>query len=185
MSGPVTSFLHRLLIALGLLATISAAGCTAKSATSGGAPADGQPASSASTSPAATPASTPSADAIENLVADNTVRSQLTSAYVAYMHISPADVAGFLPNSIYYAYDPAKDAYWALATFVPSKTAPLRVLVNFQDGGNIGIFTRAESGTWQVKQAGIPPVCNLLRFFPRNVLTTWSMPTEVPAGIAC
>jgi hypothetical protein len=115
---------------------------------------------------------------IRNLAISNTLRAELTAAFVALWRISPSDVAGTLPGSVYYAYDPTTDTYWALADFAPSVTAPQRVLVGFQDGGSLGFYTKVGSGPWQVQTGGAPPRCTEERFFPRAVLTAWSLPTD-------
>jgi hypothetical protein len=122
--------------------------------------------------------------AIRNLAISSALRTELTAAYVAYKRISPSDVAGITAGSVHYAYDPATDTYWALANFVPSGTAPLRVTVGFQDGASWGFFTKVGSGPWQTQEGGEPVVCLEVRFFPRAVLTAWSLPTDT-ASFGC
>ena len=122
---------------------------------------------------------------IRNLVISSAVRSELTAAYVAYRRISSSDVAGTRPGSVHYAYDPATDTYWALANFAPSGTAALRVKVGFQDGPSWGFFTRAGSGPWKAQTGGEPVVCLEVRFFPRSVLTAWSLPTDTAIAGGC
>jgi hypothetical protein len=186
---PVITVSRGRLAGLGLLAVITSAGCAAHPAPSP--PASSQAASSAAITPgsspatSAAPAPSASADAIENLAADGSVRSELISAYEAYVHIPPADVTGLARGSLYYAYDPAASTYWALASFVPSAAAPQNVLVGFQDGGATGLFTKAGRGTWQVRQGGVPGICAELKFFPPAVLTAWSLPTAPPPGVGC
>jgi hypothetical protein len=121
---------------------------------------------------------------IRNLAVSSAVRAELTAAYVAYKRISPSDVAGTRPGSVRYAYDPATDTYWALANFAPSGTAPPRVTVGFQDGASWGFFTKVGSGPWQARVGGEPVVCLEVRFFPRAVLTAWSLPADT-AGSGC
>jgi hypothetical protein len=106
------------------------------------------------------------------------VRNELTVAYVDLRGISVSDVAGTIPGSVYFAYDPATDTYWAEATFVPSRTASSKVLVGFQDGGSIGLFVRAARSGWQVQLGGEPIVCAEVPFFPPAVLMAWSLPTD-------
>lgn len=113
------------------------------------------------------------------------MRSQLTAAYVALRQISASDVSGTYPDSVYYAYDAATNTYWAMAQFVPSKTAPANVAVNFQDGGSSGLFTKIGSGPWQVRGGGIPFFCIEGQFFPKAVLAAWALPTAPPAGTRC
>jgi hypothetical protein len=186
----------RVLVGAGLLATIAVTGCTAGSTSSPGAAGDGQPTSQPATTPIATPstgqssAATPSASptesaGIENLLVSSAVRSQLTAAYVALRQISGSDVSGTQPNSVYYAHDQTTNTYWAMADFMPAKTAPQNVLVNFQDGGSTGLFTKIGSGPWQVRQGGIPAVCVESEFFPKSVLAAWAISTNRPPGLNC
>ena len=186
----------RVLVGAGLLATIAVTGCTAGSTSSAGAAGDGQPTSQpASTAVGTAPAGQSSAPApsasptgstgIENLLVTSDLRSQLTAAYVALRQISVSDVSGTRPNSVYYAYDQATNTYWAMADFTPAETAPQEVLVNFQDGGSYGLFTKVGSGPWQARQGGIPAVCVESEFFPKSVLAAWAISTNRPAGLNC
>jgi hypothetical protein len=111
------------------------------------------------------------------------VRGQLTAAFVAYKRISPSDVAGTFPRSVYYAYDPATGTYWALAQFRGSGTESFNVQVSFQDGGNYGMFRKTAAGTWQAQDPGFPPVCGEVKFFPHRVLKAWSLPTRPPVQV--
>jgi hypothetical protein len=182
----------RVLAGAGLLAAIAVTGC---SASGPGAASDGQSSStSTTTAPDSPPAGqpTPSASAsptpstgIQDLLVSSTVRSQLTAAYLALRQIPASDVSGTRPNSVYYAYDQATNTYWALAIFVASKTAPPKVLVDFQDGGSGGLFKKIGSGPWQVQQGGIPFACVEGRFFPKAVLAAWAFSTSPPPGTHC
>jgi hypothetical protein len=116
---------------------------------------------------------------------DHKVRSELAAAYVAFRRISRSDVAGFVPGGVYYAYDHATSTYWALASFVPSRTAPMKVLVSFQDGGDTGLFIKAGPGGWQVQRGAEPVYCVEVKFFPRAVLKAWALPTKAPRGVDC
>jgi hypothetical protein len=167
----------------GMLASLMAAGCTSH-ASRAAAPPPSQPASTAT---ASTPAPSPTASApagVQNLLVPPAVRRDMTATYLAYMHFKPAGIAGTAPNSVYYAYDPASGTYWAMATFVASQKAlrsspgsPLyQVLVNMQDGGNQGLFTRTSGGAWQMQTAGVPPQCQIFKFFPKAVITVWALP---------
>jgi hypothetical protein len=179
---------RRMLDWLGLLATVAVAGCTAASTSGAAAPGHGRSASLAAIAavpPGATSGAAPAGPgSVRNLVVSRDVRNELTAAYVGYRAIAPSDVAGTRPGSVYYAYDPATDTYWALANFLPSSTASSRVLAGFQDGASIGLFTRAGTGSWRVHLGGEPVVCTEVRFFPHPVLTAWSLPTET-AGSGC
>ena len=170
---------------LGLLAMVAAAGCTATSASSPAAPGPGRsasPAATAAVSPGAASGSAPAGPGgVLNLPVSRDVRKELTAAYVNSRGISLSDVAGTIPGSVYYAYDPATDTYWAEANFVPSRTASSKVLVGFQDGASIGLFARAARSGWQVELGGEPVVCTEVPFFPPAVLRAWSLPTDTAA----
>jgi hypothetical protein len=185
----------RVLVVAGLLGTIAVTGCTAGS-TSSAAAGDTQPSSRPPTtalsapptgqSSAPSPSASPTESAgIEDLLVSSAVRSQLTAAYVALRQISAADVSGTQPNSVYYAYNPATNTYWAMADFIPAQKAPQNVLVNFQDGGSTGLFTKTGSGPWHVRQGGIPAVCVETQFFPKAVLAAWEISTNRPPGLNC
>jgi len=168
---------------LGLLATVAVAGCTATSTSSPAAPGHGRsasPAAATAVSPVAVsvPAGT---GGVRNLPVSRDVRNELTVAYVNLRGISLSDVAGTIPGSVDYAYDPATDTYWAEANFLPSRTASQKVLVGFQDGASIGLFARAARSGWQVQLGGEPVVCAEVPFFPPAVLMAWSLPTDTAA----
>jgi hypothetical protein len=179
------------------LALVATAGMTACSAN--GTPTNSGQGNVQTTNPAATtsaaaaqtaaaPSATPSSTGgIQNLVISAAEKSQLTAAFVALKGISLSDVAGAGPTqgSVYYAYDPATDTYWALAQFATSSTASFNVQVNFQDGGSIGMFRKAGAGAWQVQLGSVPEWCGEAQFFPLPVLAAWSMPTTKPAGLGC
>jgi hypothetical protein len=184
---------RRLLAALSLLFSIALVGCASNSGPGVSATARGQDASSPlAASSAATPpaAAAPtvsttsmSSGPVADLAASSTTRSQLEAAYAASKGIPVADVAGTVPGSIYYAFDPARNAYWAVASFEPSKTAPLAVQVAFQDGAATGMFAKFGSGGWQAHVAHEPVVCEEVRFFPRQVLAVWSLPISAAAAV--
>ena len=166
---------------LGLLAVVGVAGCTATSASSPAAPGPGRSAGPAVTTAVSPGAAADSAAGVRNLAVSRDVRSELTAAYTGYRGISLSDVAGTRPGSVYYAYDPATDTYWAEANFLPSRTASSKVLVGFQDGASIGLFTRAARSGWQVQLGGEPVACTEAQFYPQAVLTAWSLPTDTAA----
>lgn len=179
---------RRMLGWLGLLATVAVAGCMASSTPGPAAPGHGRSASPAATtavSPTAASGSAPAGPGrVRNLAVNRDVRNELTAAYTEYRGISPSDVAGTRPGSVYYAYDPATRTYWAQADFAPSSTASVKVLVGFQDGASIGFFTRIGNGSWQVQPGGAPVFCTEVRFFPQAVLIAWSLPADT-AGLGC
>ena len=179
---------RRMLGWLGLLATIAVAGCTAGPPPGPAAAGYGRsanPAATTTVSPGATSGSAPAAPGgVRKLAVSPDVRDDLTAAYAGYRGISLSDVAGTRPGSVYYAYDPATYTYWARADFLPSGTASPKVLVAFQDGASIGLFTRIGNGGWQVQLGGEPVVCTEVQFFPPAVLMAWSLPTGT-AGFGC
>ncbi len=172
----------------GVLACLMAAGCS-----TGGSPAGAQspsqptstgvdvPASSSPTLTASSP--TVTSAGVEKLLVSPSVRRELTAAYVAFMRFKPSGIAGTAANSVYYAYDTSTDVYWAMATFEPSAAAlrskpgsPMfNELVGMQDGGNQGLFTRTDGGSWEVEQAGDPPQCQIVKFFPKAVIKAWAL----------
>ena len=179
----------RVLAGAVLLTTIAVTGCTAGSTSNPGAVGVGQPTSQPATTVVGTaPAgqSSPTASAgIENLMVSSALRSQLTTAYVAFRHLSASDVSGTRPNSVHYAYDQATNTYWAMADFMPAQTAPMNVAVNFQDGASTGLFTKIGSAPWQGRQGGIPAFCAESQFFPKPVLAAWAISTTRPPGLNC
>jgi hypothetical protein len=187
----------RAMAGAGLLAAFSVTACSASPASSPSAAGNGQPSNPAVTAtgtapvvqssappPSGSPSSAVSAG-IQNVLVSSAVRSQLTAAYLAMRQIPASDVSGTYPGSVYYAYDPATNTYWARAVFVPSKTAPLNVLANFQDGGSEGLYTKIGSGPWQIHHSFFPEVCADEEFFPKAVLAAWALPTSIPAGLNC
>lgn len=122
--------------------------------------------------------------AIQNLQVSSAVRSTLTSVYVNYRHFNASDISGTTPNSVYYAYDPSTQTYWAMASFMPSSTASQQVLVGMQDGGETGLYKMTAGGSWSIALNGEPPYCGEMRYFPQPVLAAWNMGTA-PAGLVC
>lgn len=177
----------RLPAVLGLLAAIAVAGCSAYSTSHPVAAVLNQPASPGTAAPSSRPTATASASAssgaIKNLVVSTAVRAELTAAFEAFNKLPASYVKGTEPGSVYYAYDPATDAYWAMADIEPSATGLQDDPAGWQDGGNIGLFEKVGSGAWKGGVAGEPPECGELRFFPHTVLAAWSLPTTPPAGV--
>ncbi len=168
-----------------ILACVMTAGCTQNGNPAAAPPPRESASSTFSPIPAASssaPTTSPSASApvgVQNLAVTASVRRELIAAYVAYKHFKSSDVAGAAPRSIYYAYDPADDTYWAMADFLLSSTASLDDQVEMQDGGNVGLFTRTASDAWQVRNPGFPPACEVLALLPKAVITVWALPTPV------
>jgi hypothetical protein len=111
------------------------------------------------------------------------VRGELVAAFAALNNWPLSYENGTEPGSVYYAYDPATDTYWAIARIQPSPTGLREEPAGWQDGGNVGLFKKVGSGPWKAGIAGIPVECGLLRFFPQRVLAAWSLPTTPPAGM--
>jgi hypothetical protein len=181
-----------ILIGLAFLATTGLAACAAHGTPSSAGPTNGQTATAAANASAAAsqPATAPSPapTGIQNLVISSADKSQLTAAFVAFKGISLSDVNGGGPSagSVYYAYDPSTDTYWALASFAPSSTASLDVQVGFQDGGGTAMYQKAGAGPWQMGgNPGFPEFCGEVKYFPAAVLTAWSMATTAPPGLTC
>jgi hypothetical protein len=162
---------------------VLATACTAQSTPAASDSAVAHATTPASASSPGSGSSAPASAGVQNLVVSASVRRELTSAYEAFMHFQASGIAGTLPNSVYYAYDPATGAYWAMATFRPSAAAlkskpgsPLfNELTDMQDGGDQGIFTRTSGGAWQVQDAGVPPQCQIVKFFPKAVIAAWAL----------
>jgi hypothetical protein len=194
--------------AIGLLIAAAAVGCTKSSAphsvASSSAPASVASSSAASSVPATSEQpTTPSAPAptksltatssprptssggVQNLVASTAVRSELLTAFATIHNIPVSYLVGSTPGSLYYAYVPATNTYWAMASYDPVHTDPLVVMVSFQDGGDTGLFKKVGSAPWQVVLGGIPLFCGEERVFPQAVLEAWSLPTAPPAPSDC
>ncbi len=183
-----------ILLSLGLAATLSMAACTATEPPNSGGlgtsratpPSAGHtalPAASRIRTHAATPGG------IQNLVISSAERDVLTAAYAATyaaglrIPVSGLGAPAAAPGSVYYAYDPATDTYWALASFEP--TAPSSDPTAYMDGTTTGMFRRAGTAAWQVMIPINPDICQELRFFPQRVLIAWALPTALPAGLTC
>jgi hypothetical protein len=172
------------------LVAIAVAGCSpfsssgsAAAPASSAATANSQTASSAApaAAPAATPSATSSSGGVQNLTATAAVKSELLAAFAAVKNIPASDVAGADPDSIYYAYDPATQTYWAMAIYGAKSTDSQTVQDSFQDAGSHGFFKKSGSGPWQV-DLDIGPCANIF-FFPQAVLVAWDIPA--PVGVTC
>lgn len=101
------------------------------------------------------------------------------AAFVAFTHDPPSDIAGTEPGSVYYAYLPATQTYWAFGRFLPSPSASQRTLVSLQDGGNIGIFKQQAGGGWMMLSEGGEPFCPTKSAIPPAVQSRWGL-TDPP-----
>ena len=81
------------------------------------------------------------------------------------------------PGSVYYAYQPTTDNYWALATFTSASGAPLPSTVMFGK--------RGAAGSGNVAYDMAPLICGEIRWYPQEVLSAWSLPSSPPPGVTC
>ena len=122
---------------------------------------------SSTTTEQTTPASTTtqSPPAVENLVADATVRQDLLTAFSTFRSdgtntpgfaaIPQGAVGSIQSGSLYYAFIPSSSTYWAMASFDPTAAASqTSASVGFQDGGSTAVFARTQAETWTVKYVG-------------------------------
>jgi hypothetical protein len=127
-----------------------------------------------------TPSTTPTAGgAVQNLVVNSAEGSELTAVFVAQKGIPLSEVAGGgpFPGSVYYAYDPAIETFWASADFKPANGLSLTAIEAFEGTGDIGMLRKAGAGSWQMQTAASSLRCLAPHFFPKAVLIVWSLPT--------
>jgi hypothetical protein len=95
------------------------------------------------------------------------------AAYVAHNGLPPDQVAGTAPNTVYYAYVPSTQTYWAIAGFVPTANASYNTQVAMQDDGCCGIFTMTAGGSWTFAGSylGVPCPGQV----PAAVFTLWQL----------
>jgi hypothetical protein len=182
-----------MLACLAVLAAGTLAACAACPASNAARSADGETASAtAATATASAPAGQPSATptaagTVQNLVISTAERGDLTAVYASTyaadstVPVSDLGAPAVTPGSVYYAYDPATDTYWALARFEP--TAPVSDQTAYMDGTSVGMFKAVGTGPWQVTIPVNPDVCQEIQFFPAAVLAAWSLPTVPPADV--
>jgi hypothetical protein len=112
------------------------------------------PAASAQATRAPTGRATSSAS---RLPVSAALQRQLLGLYAGYRHIPTSDIGQAAPRSVQGARTgTATD--WAVMLFVPAATALLPVRVEFQDGADIGLFTRKPGKAWQVVGLGGRPL---------------------------
>jgi hypothetical protein len=136
-------------------AALVLAGCSG-GGTPSGAPTTTSTTTTSSTSAptSSTPTSTSSTStssaggAAQNLVASAAIKSALVAAYVAHNGLPASQVAGTAPGSVYYAYVPSTNTYWAIAGFVPTANAAYQTQVSMQDEGCCGVFSQPAGGSW-------------------------------------
>jgi hypothetical protein len=103
----------------------------------------------------------------------------LIRAFAAYDHIPEQDVVGTASGSVYYAYDPSSSTYWALAKMDPQLSAPVPVLVKFQDGANRVIFAERRGSGWTVVSLVGEPPCLAQQGLPGTIESLWGL-TDPP-----
>ncbi|HEX3796251.1 MAG TPA: hypothetical protein VHV57_17290 [Acidimicrobiales bacterium] len=136
------------------------------------------------TVPTTTPttATTATSGADQNLAVTAQVKSDLVAAYVAHSGLPASQIAGTAPGSVYYAFRPASNAYWALATFAPSPTADMNTQVAMQDDGCCGVFEQPVGGAWTYVRStgytGVPCPGQI----PADLFTVWNLTVPGDCG---
>jgi hypothetical protein len=179
------------LVGISTMAVASVSACSARTApiTAGaGNTRTATPAATAAASPTATVAASPSvgvsgatptaSGGIQNLVITSAEKNELTLALAAWEDLPVSDISGGAPDpgSVYYAYEPATNTYWALATFTSGIGPPNQFIVMFWQTGLAGPWHVAEDGTL---------ICGEVQWFGPEVLEAWSLPTTPPPGVTC
>jgi hypothetical protein len=155
-----------------VMASCTSGGSTSPTTTSGSSTTVAGSTSTAGTAVSTTSTSSPG---IQNLPVSNTVKNQLSTAYVAFRGFKATDVIGTAPNSVYYAFDPSSGTYWAMAEFVPSQEAGNQVQVSMQDAGGFAWFSQKSGDNWKARNGSFPPWCHADQFFPSGVLAVWAI----------
>lgn len=98
------------------------------------------------------------------------------AAYASFRGIPESDIAGTEPGSTHEAFQPSAQMFWGTARYEPSQSAG-QDAASFQDGGNVGVFTRVPGGTWKMTEVGGEPFpCP--GELPADVLSVWGMTTS-------
>ncbi|HEY3811400.1 MAG TPA: hypothetical protein VGL49_08190 [Acidimicrobiales bacterium] len=111
-------------------------------------------------------------DTIHNLFINDQTKADLVNAFATVQHLTPNEIQGIAPGSVYYAYDATTNMYWAVATILPSAwylALPSELQTNF--GGGPWVFTKVSAGWNEI--AGIGSGCPL----PTDVLAVWGKTT--------
>jgi hypothetical protein len=120
-----------------------------------------------------TGATTTTSGAPQNLAATAALKAQLTAVYVAHNNLPADQVAGTAPGSVYYAYLPSTQTYWAIASFVPTSTSSQQTQVSMQDDGCCGIFTQTAGGSWTFVSGYLGSPCT--GQIPAELMTLWNL----------
>jgi CHAP domain len=75
---------------------------------------------------------------------------------------------------LHVASDPAHKGFWATAEFRPSGRVTPRAAIDFQDGGNIGIFRSGNDISWHMSGVGGEPFPCPARV-PPGILAAWGL----------
>jgi hypothetical protein len=139
-------------------------------------------AATGTTTTAAASATTTTSGADQNLAVTAAIKSDLVAAYVAHSGLPASQIGGTAPGSVYYAFRPASNAYWALATFVPSATADMNTQVAMQDDGCCGVFEQPVGGAWTYVRStgytGVPCPGQI----PADLFTVWNLTVPGDCG---
>jgi hypothetical protein len=103
-----------------------------------------------------------------------TTADKLRRAFSAFYRIAPRDVGAVVAGSLHVASDPAQKGFWATAEFRPSGRVTPRVAIDFQDGGDIGIFRSGNDISWHMTGAGGEPFPCPARV-PSGILAGWGL----------
>jgi hypothetical protein len=103
-----------------------------------------------------------------------TTADKLRNAFAAFYHIAPRDVGTVVAGSLHVASDRAHNGFWATAELRPSGRIPSRVAIDFQDGGNIGIFRSRDDISWHMSGVGGEPFPCPARV-PSGMLAAWGL----------
>ncbi len=147
---------------------------TSSSTTSTVAPTTGPkpvPSTSATTLPQY-PASGPT----ENIIPSAQDLAAFEAAYASFRGIPESDIGSTQPGSTHEAFQPSAQMFWGTARYEPSQSAG-QDAASFQDGGNVGVFTRTPAGAWKMTEVGGEPFpCP--GELPPDVLSVWGMTTS-------
>ena len=111
----------------------------------------------------------------QNLPVTAAIKTALVAAFASYDHIPEQDVSGLRSGSVYYAYQPSTGTHWALATVDPISTAPVSVLVKFQDGVDRAIFAERPGAGWSVVNLVGEHPCLTRQGLPSAIESLWGM----------
>lgn len=186
-------------VTLALLAAAGIAACSVnqppRDAEPGNSQTAGIPATPAATQAPSPPAGAPStsatpavASSVKNLVISSAERIDLRTAFLGYKGVTTwaQYVGGPTLGTVYYAYDPATDTYWAMGTFWGYAQAQVYLpnfWADYLRGGGFAMFKKVgAAGSWQVQSTYCPRSTAIWQFFPPSVLGAWSISTTVPLG---